>query len=254
MFECVNHHHSFDNVVVFNSCQQMKKVANKEQDEFKERHGLVASKRRKSTYVEHPTTVLSDDEDNEDGGKIAPSPKKRKISLSNASESSGGIPPTKQITLQPKSSSKSTPKSNLSLVIDHVASNNVDEANKTKKKKKKLNSLSEASDVNETVTSPKKKSKKEKKERSVEPPGEKPPPSEFEYFAKYIHTGKPRKAQKAYNKLTEEEKQNLGQEYKGKVDAYVTHLKLYLASLPKEEAVAYVSVLLLFRRFILISR
>lgn len=208
----------------------MKKVANKEQDDFKERHGLVAVKRRKSTYVEN--AVFSDDNE---------SPKKRKIS--NGSESSGGVPPTKQITLQSKSSSKSTPKSNLSLVIDEVASND-DETNKTKKnkKKKKLNSLSESSDINENVTSPKKKSKKDKKEKSIEPPGEKPPPSEFEYFAKYVHTGKPRKAQKAYNKLSEEEKQNLTIDYKEKVDGYVTQLKAYLASLPKAEAVAYVSI------------
>lgn len=226
----------------------MKKVATKEQEEFKERHGLVApkAKRRKSVYVEQPAEIHSDDDDDV-RGKRAPNPKKRKVSISNASESSDGVLQTKQITIQPKSSIKSPTKLNPM----QMTSNDIDEADKKKKKKKKkLNSISESSDFNENeiatsstvVTSPKKKSKKGKKEKSIEPPGEKPPSSEFEYFAAYIHTGKPRKAQKAFNKLTEEEKQQLNTEYKEKVDAYVTHLKTYLASLSKEDAVAYVSI------------
>lgn len=222
----------------------MKKVANKEQEEFKERHGLVApkAKRRKSVYVEHPAEVISDDDD--DRGKIAPSPKKRKISISNDSQSSDGVAPTKQITIEPKSPIKSPTKLNPM----QIASNDIDEGNK--KKKKKLNSISESSDFNEyeiatsstVVTNPKKKSKKEKNGKSIEPPGEKPPPSELEYFATFIHTGKPRKARKAYNKLTEEEKQQVSAQYEEKVDAYSTHLRKYLASLFKEDAVAYVSI------------
>lgn len=202
------------------------------------------AKRRKSVYVEHPAEVISDDDD-DDRRKIAPSPKKRKISISNESESSDGVAPTKQITIEPKSPIKSPTKLNPM----QIASNDIDEGNK-KKKKKKLNSISESSDFNEyeiatsstVVTSPKKKSKKEKNGKSLEPPGEKPPPSELEYFAKFIHTGKPRKARKAYNKLTEEEKQQVSAQYEEKVDAYSTHLRKYLASLSKEDAVAYVSI------------
>lgn len=212
----------------------MKIVAIKEQDDFKARHGLVAqkAKRRKSVYVEKPAEVNSDDDaDSEKNASL----KQKKRKISNTSETSDDVKPTKQITIQPKSPIQSPIKS---IDIDETA----------KKKKKKLNSLSESSELNDRDendiaigTSPKKKSKKEKKEKSVEPPGEKPPPNQFEYFAMHIHTGKPRKAQKAYNKLTEEEQRRLEIEYTDKVDVYVKQLKKYLASLSKEDAAAYVS-------------
>lgn len=117
-----------------NLYQQMKKVAIREQEEFKERHGLVASKakRRKSTYVENPAELHSDDDDNRDSN--APDPKKRK---KNASELSDGIPATKQITIQPKSPIKSPIKS----PTKASQSNDIDEANKNKKKKKKKRDL-----------------------------------------------------------------------------------------------------------------
>lgn len=227
----------------------MKQVALKEQEQFNERHGLVAQKgkRRKSIYVEHPIELRSDEED--DREKIAFKPMKRKISISNAIESSDDEPRTKQITIHPKSSIKSPTK--LIPVVttnDQTECKDIDETNKKKKKKKKLKSLSESSDFNDrddvgiagcsTVTSPKKKSKKEK---IIEPPGAKPPQTEFEYFAMHIHTGKPRKAQKAYNKLTEQEKKQLETKYKEEVDGYFAHLKKYLTSLSKEDAMAYVS-------------
>lgn len=127
--------------------------------------------------------------------------------------------------------------------------NHVDES-----KSNKLDSQSELSDVNndrvesEAASSStsgmsfKKKAKKGKKAETVEPPGEKPPSSLFEYFARFIHTGKPRKAQKVFYKLSKPERKRLAIDYNEKVEAYVTNLKKYLASLPKEEAIAYVSI------------
>lgn len=221
----------------------------KEQEDFKARHGMVAQKvkRTKSIYVEQPPAVHSNDDDDDDAEKIG-SPKQRKRKMLSASETSDDVPPTKQITIPPKSPTKSPIKSPIkSSAIDQIASNDSDdEINKRKKKKKKLNSESNEPDENgiaAAVSSPKKKTKKEKKEKVIEPPGEKPPLSLFEYFAEHIHTGKPRKAHKAFRKLSDEENQQLESEYKGKIDAYVVQLKKYLGSLSKNDAAAYVSTL-----------
>lgn len=123
---------------------------------------------------------------------------------------------------------------------------------RNEKTHKTVESLSEStSDVNDrdeheiascsTVTSPKKKSKKEKKEKNIEPPGAKPPSTFFDYFAKHIHTGKPRKAQKTFDKLTKDERKQYTIEYNELLETYVTHLKKYLGTLSKVEAEAYVS-------------
>lgn len=104
-------------------------------------------------------------------------------------------------------------------------------------------SINAATGVNTKKRSKKdKKAKAEKKPKNVEPPGEKPPSDLFGYFAMHIHTGKPHKVQKAFDKLTKHERKRLSIEYNEMVEAYVTHLKKYLASLPKEDAVAYVSI------------
>lgn len=118
------------------------------------------------------------------------------------------------------------------------------------------NSQSELSEANDRIeseaagsstdTSTKKKPKKQKKSSKIEPPGDKPPSSVFEYFARFIHTGKPRKAQKAFDRLTKMEEKRIRIDYNELVETYVTKLKKYLASLPKEEAVAYVSEFLNF--------
>lgn len=210
----------------------------------------LKGKRRKSVYVEQPPEVHSTDDD--DTVKlVSPKQKKRKLA-SDTSETSDDVQPTKQITIQPKSPIKSPTKHSL---IEQPASIEIDDTiNKKKKKKKKLESLSESSehiDKNDNeiaggsagVTSPKKKSKKEKKDKTIEPPGDRPPPSLFEYFAKHVHTGKPRKATKAFGKLSEEESRLMEIEYNEKIEAYMVQLKKYLASLSKEDAAAYVSAL-----------
>lgn len=128
-----------------------------------------------------------------------------------------------------------------------------------KNKKNKLNS--ESSEYNErsesdavyssssSSTKKKKKEKKEKKEKgevTVEAPGEKPPSDFFNYFVKFIHTGKPHKAQKAIDKLPKKELKQLKAEYNEKVQVYMDRLTVYLKSLPKDEAVEYVSIENLF--------
>lgn len=133
----------------------------------------------------------------------------------------------------------------------------------TETERTKLNSQSELSDANDRIeseaassstdTSTKRGSKKQKNTKAVEPPGSKPPSTVFEYFARFIHTGKPRKAQKAFDKLTKMEEKRIRIDYNEMVEAYVTHLKKYLASIPKAEAVAYVStsfMLLIFLYFL----
>lgn len=102
---------------------------------------------------------------------------------------------------------------------------------------------SEAGENSELVSgSTKKKSKKEKKSKGVDPPGDKPPTTLFKYFAQHVHTGKPRKAKKHFDKLPRKEKKQMNATYNELVDNYVTRLKHYLNSLPKEEARIYVSL------------
>lgn len=124
--------------------------------------------------------------------------------------------------------------------------------------KKELKFTSESSEPNDTQAesdaaqndnrSAKKKAKKEKKPKKVkkpkeivEPPGEKPPSDIYKYFEKHVHTGKPHKAQKAFDKLSKKERKKLNAVYNDIVQAYVSRLKLYLESLPKDEAIVYVS-------------
>lgn len=218
----------------------------------------MGKKRRKSIFVAKPIEKQTDEEtDGEEEPKLSsPKPKKRKQSSSSAVESSSDEIKTKQIQLQPKSPLKSPLKSPsksnpVPTIVNHTPSKDVN----TAKKKLKLNSFSESSDTNErqesdaasssTSVSSKKKSKKEKKEKKdkvVEPPGDKPPSTIEQYFAKYVHTGKPRKAQKAFNKLPKKELKELKSEYNEKVESYVNKLKIYLASLSQADAIAYVSI------------
>lgn len=251
----------------------MKEKALQEQDAFNERHGMTPqkSKRRKSTYVERPPEIKSEDEE------LETVPKKRKISASI--ESSSDETNTKQIQIKlpikKKSAVKQKPEvtqqsptklssptkfnspAKLSSPKQEIKSpetrtvaqspakfDHENEPVKEKKKKKKLNS--ESSEFNESdavhsssSSGSKKKSKKEKKE-VIEPPTEKPPSDVFAYFAKYIHTGKPKKAQKAFEKLPKDERKRLKAEYNEKVEVYVDRLKRYLGTLSREEASAYV--------------
>lgn len=102
----------------------------------------------------------------------------------------------------------------------------------------KLDSDTGNSSQNESKA--KKKSKKDKR-ASVQPPPPKPPSSVEKYFKHHVFTGKPKKARKAFDKLSKKERKLLQTEYNDKVESYVSHLKKYLASLPRDEAVAYVS-------------
>lgn len=259
----------------------MKQEAAKEQKEFNKRHGIVPQKpqRRKSIYVAKPHADNDDNDDN-DEKSVPPEPKKQKIS--NDNESADIESPTKQVTKRrkaqiklpvktPKKSQKNIPKQtplnetnddvhDATISNDNAIANDSNAINGTNgddventTEMNKLDQQSEPSDVNDridseaasssTSTGSKKRSKKEKKaETAVEEPGDKPPSSLFEYFARYVHTGKPRKAQKAFDKLTKHEEKRLKLEYNETVESYVERLKKYLASIPKEEAILYVSI------------
>lgn len=225
----------------------LKEKAILEQEQFNERHGLTPQKpqRRKSVYVEQPPE-FSDHEDEEVEAEpviSSPKPKKRKTSVSSAFDELSSTERDTQTTIKREQTTpvKLAPPTNFTVVHKPLKS-------MEKKRKNKLNSESEdytgkeESDVasGSTTASAKKKSKKEKKTEIIEPPGDKPPSTLFSYFATQIHTGKPRKAQKAFDKLTKKERKQLTAEYNEKAENYVAHLKKYLASLSKEEAVAYV--------------
>lgn len=249
----------------------MKEKALKEQNEFNERHGVKKIlKRRKSTFVQQHPEDEADEEKEEDEeeqeNEIPPTPKKRKISSSSTFESGSDETNAKQMktpTKQKSPTKLNSPKPNAvpvvqspKKVIEAQSLNTVDEEReknkkekKKSKKKKKLNSeSSEHNDKSESdaghsssSTSSNKNSKKEKKSKTIEPPDEKPPSELFQYFVKYVHTGKPHKAQKAFDKLPKKERKQLKAEYNEKVQIYLDRLKDYLASLSQGEAIAYVS-------------
>lgn len=238
---------------------QLKERAAKEQEAFNERHGVTPKKRarRKSTFIEHHSE--SDDEDVVE----KPTPRKRKIPVANFNETISEEKHTKQIKL--KSPTKAGPlkakvKVDISPVKIAQSPVKIDlspiKYTEEEKKKKTKETVSESSQQNDVhaesdatqssgSTSSKKKHKKEKKEKkveTVEPPGEKPPSSEFKYFVKYMYTGKPHKARKAFGKMTKRERKHLAAEFNEKAEAYVEKLRKYVKSLPKDEAVAYVSI------------
>lgn len=231
----------------------MKERVKKEQDAFNERHGVapIKIKRRKSTYVERDTET-------EEALFTSPLPpaKKRKISVSTQGSESG-TEDTKRQSPQ-KSPTKTTPvkRCPTPMTIIHTPLGSME------KKRQKLNSETSESNLdqmdsdvidNTTPSSSKKKSKKEKKNKKEKKskgilmpppdPESKPPSDLFTYFAKNVHTGKPHKARKAFDKLTKAERKQVNGEYNEKVDKYVTHLKEYLATLPKDEAVTYVRLI-----------
>lgn len=252
------------------TCEQLKREAAEEQEQFNKRHGLYPKKwsRKKSMCVEEPGADMHLDED-------APIPKKRKISEPN--KSIDDEPPRKQVTVRRKAQfklPKKTPsKSKKQKVPERTpsdeehndvndvkefdaASDTNNEPDGNLKMEKRSESQSETSDVNDRIESEtassstgvngakkKKRSKNHAKAQNVEPPGEKPPPSLFDYFAKHIHTGKPRKAQKAFDKLTKQERKRMSIDYNEMVEVYVGQLKNYLASMSQKDTVAYVSML-----------
>lgn len=239
----------------------MKARIKKEQDAFNERHGVTPSKikRRKSTFVERNTET-------EEAFFTPPLPpsKKRKISVSTQGSESGTEDtrkqtPIKSEPIEQKTTTKDSPikQSPFPMTLIYTPLSSMQE------KRQKLNSETSDSNLDQmdtvsqmdsdaidstTPSSSKKKSKKEKKNKkekkskrmSPPDPESKPPADLFTYFARNVHTGKPHKARKAFDKLTKAEKKQISGEYNEKVDKFVTHLKEYLATLPNDEAVAYV--------------
>lgn len=230
----------------------------KEQEEFNERHGVTPMKikRRKSTFVERDTET-------EEALFTPPLPpiKKRKISVSTHGSESGTEDTKKQTPIKSEPIAKISPtkvnsvkQSQIPITVIH------DPLNSIEKKRSKLNSETSDSNIDQldsdaidstTPSSSKKKSKKEKKNKKEKKSKEMPPPDPeskppadlFTYFARNVHTGKPHKARKAFDRLTKAEKKQINGEYNEKVDKYVTHLKEYLATLPKDEAVAFVRLI-----------
>lgn len=253
---------------------QMKEKANKEQDAFNERLGVTPSKvkkRRKSSFAERDTET-------EEALFTPPLEPAKKRKKSESSQIESGVedikdeiftPPSTPIKTPSKTQSvQSTPNKFIPMTVIHTPLGSFDKKrNKTisetseqldsdaasttssskKKSKKKKRSMSEASEshasdastLNESSDSIK-KSKKKKKSKEPQPPENKPPSSLFKYFAASVHTGKPQKAQKAFDKLTKKERKKLNAEYNELVDSYVTKLKAYLGAIPEAEAVAYV--------------
>lgn len=248
----------------------MREKSLQDQDEFNKRHGVTPKKmkRRKSTYVEQVPEISDDDEEEE--RVTSPKSKKRKLSVSSHAESGSDETYTKQIQLKSPTkhnSSKLNAVSSAQSLIEAKQSPvkvtqspvktfqspaKVPQSPVVEKKRRKFDwessdheTANEKSESDAALssgsTNSKKKSKKEKKSKIVEPPGEKPPSNLLKYFAAHIHTGKPHKMQKAFDKLSKKERKDLNAEYNEKVETYMTQLKKYLNSLSKEDAVAYVS-------------
>lgn len=244
---------------------QLKEKAQREQEAFNERLGVSTPKkmkRRKSTYVEQDTEM----EEKIFSEPLQPPAKKRKESESTQTEtdaedldikkeiiSSPLNSPSKQKSIaqspsKQKAVSHSPNKQKpIPMTVIHTPLKDVE--------RKKNKSISEASDSNidqsdafddSTASVSKKKSKKKKKSKEISPPDDKPPDSLFKYFAQTIHTGKPHKAQKAFDKMTKKEKKQLNAEYNEKVESYVNRLKAYLATLDEKDAIAYVILIFNF--------
>lgn len=92
-----------------------------------------------------------------------------------------------------------------------------------------------------TPSKKRKKEAKQKKPLPIQPPERKPPSTVLKYFIEKFD-GKKEKAQRAFDKLSKKEKKQLNAEYNGMVEEYVAQLRAYVSSLPKEEAVKYVSL------------
>lgn len=102
-------------------------------------------------------------------------------------------------------------------------------------------SEAEASTSSSVVSDSKKKKKKDKKESDENLfLGERPPSTLLEYYEKFVYSGKPRKMQKSFDKLTQKEKKELTAQHNEKVESYVRQLRAHLSALPKEEAVLWV--------------
>ncbi|XP_031631964.1 nucleolar transcription factor 1-B-like isoform X2 [Contarinia nasturtii] len=197
----------------------LKEKAIEEQKVFNERHGIVVPqkvKRRRATVVERP---LGDDH-----AEMTSEPepkKKRRSSLSNAHAFDSFETNAEQIQQNP------SPKFTLH---DEVMT---EEGKKLNTIPGECNSMDGNDGSARSVqANPKTEGRKDEKSKNAKP--EEPPMDLFSYFAKYIHTGKSRKAIKKFGKLTTEELK----QFKAGFNAM---LGRYIATLSNEEAVAYVT-------------
>lgn len=87
-----------------------------------------------------------------------------------------------------------------------------------------------------------KKPAQQKSKDEISLPGERPPSTVLDYYAKCVYSGKPHKVQRSFEKLSQKEKKELTAQHNEKVEKYVGQLKSYLGSLTKEEALLYVSI------------
>lgn len=187
---------------------------------------------RKRSASCHASIMEQEDEDHMFASPPQPPIKKRKESESMAAGSASDEPST------PKK------KNIIPMTVIHTPLRHMDE------ERGRLNSeMSESntehleSDSSAMISAKKKikKEKKKKKSKEVPEPEDKPPSTLIEYFAKHIHTGKPKKAKKAFEKLTKKEKKQLSAEFNEKVENYMAQLKTYLASLSEQDRIVYVS-------------
>lgn len=183
---------------------------------------------------ERPPTKLKKVSSTDDDGFVSPAPAE--------------TPLKKKKKKKDKSKDESLPdENNRSRTESESSSTQMTSLKKKKKKDKKGDSQdapdeseSSASAVTATPTKKKKKKDKTKDSEAVKPP-QKPPSSLLKYFAENVYVGKPRKMERAFEKLSKKERKQLNVEYNEKVENYVTQLRTFLSSLPKEQAVAFVS-------------
>lgn len=207
---------------------------------FNERHGTT----KKRSKITKSVAEVHSQESELDEELGSPEPKKCKESLSSALESPSSDSDSHKKQMKPqkesplKSPIKSSPAS--SIVLPSPSKNgekSISEASDTNTEKHESDTA--GSSVSETST--KKKSKKNKKSKEIQAP-EKPSSSVFEYFAANVHTGKAKKAKKAFRKLSKKEMKSVKLKYNEIVETYVAQLKAYLATLPRDEAISYVSI------------
>lgn len=89
---------------------------------------------------------------------------------------------------------------------------------------------------------PKKRKTSVSSEQIIKPLGDYQHLTVFSYFITQIHTGNPRKAREAFDKLTKKEHKQLLAEYTNKKEKHYAQLRAYLNSLSKDDAITYVCV------------
>lgn len=204
----------------------MKEKALEEQKAFNNRHGIVMPQKVKRSQ----SAVQPVDE-------VSPEPKRKRQKISppsaDASESietkdkQQNPPPTPNSADSQKNSvSMNLQKNTVTAVTQSVMITSPDEINH-QMESDNIDSLADAGS--------KKKVKKGEKPKNTMHPGKKPPPDLFSYFVENIHTREPRKAKKAFDKLTKKQRKHLIAEYNEKVEVYALRLNNYMKSISQDE-------------------